>query len=232
MLIKIAGLVIDIKNKHQYFEKICRDYTATDETADFSVEVPDEVLKKAVEDNPDYPDDYIESLEIYRIICKKILSFDAMLMHCAAVSVDNEAYLFTAVSGTGKTTHINLWRKKFGDRFFVINGDKPIIRLIDGKFYVCGTPFMGKENYGTNKIVPIKAICILERGKKNEIKKIAPHEAISTILVQTLRTDDMAEMEQMLSISDKLLLSVPFYRLKCNMDIEAAEVAYEAMSRA
>ena len=73
----------------------------------------------------------------YRIICKKILSFDAMLMHCAAVSVDNEAYLFTAVSGTGKTTHINLWRKKFGDRFFVINGDKPIIRLIDGKFYVC-----------------------------------------------------------------------------------------------
>ncbi|MEE0868112.1 MAG: hypothetical protein UIL37_07435 [Clostridia bacterium] len=154
-----------------------------------------------------------------------------MLMHCAAVSVDNEAYLFTAVSGTGKTTHINLWREKFKDRCFVVNGDKPIIRRIDGKFYVCGTPFMGKENYGTNKMVPIKAICILERGKQNEIKKIAPHEAISTILVQTLRTNDMEEMEKMLSLSDKLLSAVPFYKLKCNMDIEAAEVAYEAMSK-
>ena len=228
MLIKIAGLVIDVKNKYPYFENMCRGFEGSGESA-FTVEVSDEVMKKAIEDNPQFPDGYLESLEIYRIICRKILDYDAMLMHCAAISVDNEAYLFTAVSGTGKTTHINLWRKKFGDRYTVINGDKPILRIKDGKFYACGTPWMGKENYGSNMIVPVKAVCILERGEKNEIKEIAPHEAISTVITQTLRTTDMHEMEKMLALTDKLLSTTSFYRLRCNMEDEAADVSYNGM---
>ena len=228
MVIKIAGLAIEVKNKYKYFEDFCKGFE-TDEKPRFSVSVPDKVMKRVIEQNPDFSDGYLESLEIYRIICRKILQYDAMLMHCAAVAVDGEAYLFTAVSGTGKTTHINLWREKFGDRFLVVNGDKPILRIKDGKFYACGTPWRGKENYGGNMIAPIKAICILERGEKNEIKKIAPHEAISTVLTQTLRTDDMYETEKTLILIDKLLKSVPFYRLSCNMEPEAADVSYNGM---
>jgi hypothetical protein len=207
---------------------MCRGFEGSGESA-FTVEVPEEEMQKAIEKNPEFPDGYLESLEIYRIICRKILSYDAMLMHCAAIAVDNEAYLFTAVSGTGKTTHINLWRKKFGERCIVINGDKPILRIKDGKFYACGTPWMGKENYGSNIIVPVKAVCILERGEKNEIKKIAPHEAISIVITQTLRTEDMYEMEKMLALTDKLLTSTSFYRLRCNMEDEAADVSYNGM---
>lgn len=228
MIIKIAGLLIEVKNKYPYFEDFCRGFEG-EGTPDFSVEVSDETMKKVIFENPDFSDGYLESLEIYRIICRKILDYDAMLMHCAAVAVDGEGYLFTALSGTGKTTHISLWQKKFKDRFFVINGDKPILRVMDGKFYACGTPWRGKENYGGNIDVPIKAICILERGETNEIKKIAPHEAISTMLTQTLRTNDLGEMEKMLTLTDKLLKAVPFYRLKCNMDPSAADVSYEGM---
>ena len=111
----------------------------------------------------------------------------------------------------------------------MINGDKPILRIKDGKFFACGTPWRGKEKYGHNIVAPIKAVCILERGEKNEIKKIAPHEAISTVLTQTLRTDDMREMEKVLVMIDKLLAAVPFYRLKCNMEPSAADVSYEGM---
>ena len=228
MIIKIAGLVIDVKNKYKYFEDFCRGFEA-DGKPHFTVEVPDKVMKNALEKNPDYTDGYLECLEIYRIICRKILKYDAMLMHCAAVAVDGEAYLFTAVSGTGKTTHINLWRKKFGDRFLVVNGDKPILRMRGDKFFACGTPWRGKENYGHNVVAPIKAICILERGEKNEIHKIPPHEAISTVITQTLKTNDMKEMEKSLILIDKLLASVPFYRLRCNMDPEAADVSYNGM---
>lgn len=228
MIIKIAGLVIDVKNKYPYFEHMCKGYEGSGDI-DFCVEVKPEDMERVIAQNPDYPDDYLESLEIYRVICRKILEYDAMLMHCAAICVDGEAYLFTAVSGTGKTTHINLWRKKFGDRCIVVNGDKPILRIKDGKFYACGTPWRGKENYGNNVIVPVKAICILERGEKNEIKKIAPHEAISTVITQTLRTSDMYEMEKMLTLTDKLLSSVPFYRLRCNMNDDAADVSYNGM---
>lgn len=228
MIIKIAGLLIDVKNKYSYFNDFCRGFEAEGKP-DFTVEVPDKVIEEAISKSPDYADGYLESLEIYRIICRKILKYDAMLMHCAAVAVDGEAYLFTAVSGTGKTTHINLWREKFGDRFIVVNGDKPILRIKDGKFFACGTPWRGKENYGHNIVAPIKAVCILERGEHNEIEKIAPHEAISTVLTQTLRTNDMYEMEKMLVLTDKLLSSVPFYRLRCNMDPEAADVSYNGM---
>ena len=228
MKIKIAGLVIEVKNKFEYFEKMCQGYEADGEAA-FCVEVPEKVMEKVIEEFPDFSDGYLESLEIYRIICRKILDYDALLMHCAAIAVDGEGYLFTALSGTGKTTHIKLWKKKFGDRCFVVNGDKPILRIKDGKFYVCGTPWQGKENYGNNVIVPIKAICILSRGEKNEIKKIPSHEAISTVLTQTLRTNDMEEMSKMLNLTDKLLASVPFYSLHCNMEDEAADVSYNGM---
>lgn len=229
MFVSIAGLVIDVKNKYPYFNELCKDYEVHGKTADFCVEVSEEELAKAIANEPDFPDDYVESLEIYRKICRKVLDYDAMLIHSAAISVDNEAYLFTAVSGTGKTTHISLWKKKFGDRLHIVNGDKPIIRNIDGTFYACGTPYQGKENYGENMMVPIKAICILERGAENEIVKIPPAEAISTMLVQTLRTNDMHEMEKMLALTDKLLNTVPFYRLKCNMEPEAADVSYNGM---
>jgi len=228
MIIKIAGLIIDVKNKYSYFNDFCRGFEAEGKPH-FTVKVPDKLMKKIIEENPEFSDGYLESLEIYRIICRKILSYDAMLMHCAAVAVDGEAYLFTAASGTGKTTHINLWRKKFGDRFLVVNGDKPILRMRKGKFFACGTPWRGKENYGHNVVAPVKAVCILERGEKNEIEKIAPHEAISTMLTQTLRTSDMREMEKSLVLIDKLLNSVPFYRLRCNMEPEAADVSYNGM---
>lgn len=230
MLLEIAGLVIDVKNKYKYFEMMSRDFITSGKAPDFTIEVPEDVLKEAISKNPEYSDDYIEALEIYRIICKKMLKYDAMLMHCAAISVDNEAYLFTAVSGTGKTTHISLWKKKFKEKCIVVNGDKPILRLIDGKFYACGTPWRGKENYGENIMVPIKAICILERGEENSIKKIAPYDAISTVITQTLRTNDMDEMDKMLSLTDKLLEKVPFYRLKCNMNDDAADVSYNGMN--
>lgn len=229
MLLEFAGLVIDVKNKYPYFEEMCRGFEASGKRAHFTVEVSDAVMKEAVKKYPLYPDGYLETLEIYRIICRRILKYDAMLMHCAAVEVDNEAYLFTAVSGTGKTTHISLWKKKFGDRCRIINGDKPILRIIDNKFCACGTPWRGKENYGTNAVVPIKAVCILERGKDNEICKIPSHEAISTVITQTLRTNDVEEMSIMLRLADKLLNSVPFYRLKCNMNDDAADVSYNGM---
>lgn len=232
MFIKIAGFVIEIKNKRPFTHNFCQDYITDCRNADFSVEASGEAMRKAIAEYPEFPDGYLECLEIYREICRKILDYNAMLMHCAAIAVDGQAYLFTAVSGTGKTTHISLWLKKFGSRAVVVNGDKPILRLIDDKFYVCGTPWCGKEGLGENITAPVKAICILERDSFNHIEKIEPADAISTVITQTLRTNSLEEMDKMLSLADKLLTRVPFYRLGCNMESEAADVSYNAMSKA
>ena len=113
----------------------------------------------------------------------------------------------------------------------MLNDDKPLIEIRDTGVTIYGTPWNGKHRLGTNISLPLKAICILERGENNSIKKIAPYDAISTVITQTLRTNDLNEMDKMLSLTDKLLASVPFYRLKCNMNDDAAVVSYNAMAK-
>ena len=89
-----------------------------------------------------------ESDSLITSICDRMPFYDMFLMHAAVVAVDGVAYIFTAPSGTGKTTHTMLWKKHFGDRAVIVNGDKPLIRLQGGKVYVCSTPWKGKEELG------------------------------------------------------------------------------------
>ena len=211
---------------------MCQNYIYTgDKQPDIIIENDLKAIEKEKKLYPDAPEDYLQNICIYRRICKEIVGFGAMLIHSAAVSVDKEGYLFTALSGTGKTTHVNLWLKKFGERAEIINGDKPIIRKVDDKFHVYGTPWCGKEGINVNAHVPIKGICILERGEKNVIKKVPHSIAVSELLGQTSRPTDLSGMNALLDILDSLISEVPVYRLSCNMEPEACEVSYNEMCK-
>ncbi len=230
MIVKLANLIIEIKNKKDYTAQMCKNYMYTgNRPVDFAVESTRENMLPELKKQPECSLDYLESLCIYRQICDRILAYDALLLHAAAIAVDGEAYLFTAVSGTGKTTHINLWLKKFGSRAVVVNGDKPIVRRLDGIFHVCGTPWSGKENLNTSINVPIRGICILERAEHNNIVQISPQEGLYTMLTQTVRPHNIQKMDMMLSTLNALLECVPLYRLGCNMKDEAADVSYAGM---
>ena len=145
--------------------------------------------------------------------------------------LDGEAYLFTALSGTGKSTHTALWRKRFGDRVTMINDDKPIIRNIDGKFWVCSTPWMGKSEIGTNIDVPIKAVYVLQRGEKNTAERVSTARVFKQLLEATLVPDTAENMQKLLELFDGLFSSVPLFLLSCNTDEEAAQVAYNAANK-
>lgn len=159
----------------------------------------------------------------------KLLDFDGFMLHSSAVVLDGEAYLFSAQSGTGKSTHTGLWLKKFGDRARILNDDKPAVRLIDGKVYACGTPWSGKTNLSVNECVPLKGICFLERSKENHISKISEKEAIALILEQTMRCNDVAHLDKLLTCVEKVLGNVNIYKLGCNISEEAVETSYRAM---
>ena len=153
-----------------------------------------------------------------------------ILLHASAVSVDGEAFLFLAKSGTGKSTHTRIYKKLFGDRVVIINDDKPIIRYIDGEFYVYGTPWSGKANLNTNVKAPIKGLCKLERGKENQITLLDNKTAVFTLLNQSVRFSEEDLTIKSLEIIEKLALEKDFYLLKCNTELSAGEISYKAMS--
>jgi len=176
-----------------------------------------------------FTDAYLETLSLYRRITEKLADFGVILFHGSAIAVDGEAYLFTAKSGTGKSTHTRLWRETFGERAVMVNDDKPLIAIRDNGVTVYGTPWNGKHKLGANISAPLKAICILERSPQNRITECEPMSEFPKILSQTYRMNSPHFMQKTLALLDRLLHSVRVYRLGCNMNIEAATVAYNGM---
>lgn len=151
------------------------------------------------------------------------------MLHASAIEADGKGYLFSAPSGTGKSTHTGLWRKAFGEeRVRYVNDDKPAIREEDGIHYIYGTPFSGKTDRNENIRVPISGIVILERGC-NYITRITPNEALYPLLNQMEKPASNADMNNLLILLDRLLNKVPVYRLQCEKTVEAARMAFRYM---
>ncbi|MBQ6718942.1 MAG: hypothetical protein IJN20_01145 [Oscillospiraceae bacterium] len=160
----------------------------------------------------------------------QLLDYNGLMLHSSAVVVDGKAYLFSANCGTGKSTHTKLWLKQFGEKAYILNDDKPALRLVNGTWYAYGTPWSGKYDISVNIGVPIAGIAMLERSEKNEITPWGGREAIFRIYCQTNRSKDEKLGIKILEQLDKLMVDVPIWKLRCNMEPEAAIVAYEAMS--
>lgn len=160
----------------------------------------------------------------------QLLKFDGMMLHASCVVVDGRAYLFTAPSGTGKSTHTTLWLNHFGDRAYILNDDKPALRLEDGLWYAYGTPWSGKYDMSRNVCVPVAGIALVNRGEENEIHIADSAEAIAFLMTQVVRPGSAENRIRVLEVLDKLMTKVPIWKLKCNMEPQAALVSYEVMS--
>lgn len=239
--IGIAGRIIRIHALHDYAREFCENYL-TEGEPDFEVrislqDIEFEREKSRREDEyegipvREFASDYLETLAIYRQIVEKMLDFGGFLFHGSAISVDGEGYLFTAKSGTGKSTHTRRWRRYFGSRCITVNDDKPLLLIKDDCVMICGTPWDGKHRMSTNIMVPMKGLVVLERGEINEIHPINVMEALPLLLQQTYRPANPASMSTTLVLLEKMTKLVKLYRLRCNMALESARVAYEGMNR-
>lgn len=173
-----------------------------------------------------YPDEELESTATYRKIADLLLKEGIAVFHGAVVAVGEEAYLFTAKSGTGKTTHVRLWLEHIADSY-IVNGDKPLLMVKDGRVYACGSPWAGKEGYFCKQNVPLKALCVLERGTENHIAPLSRKEAFPMLMQQVYRSP--SQMPAVMRLMWEIGELVPLYRLGCNMEPEAAFVSYHGM---
>lgn len=228
---KIAGVIFGLKTIYKYTENLCKDYLCTSGQAEFDIVTTEADIAAERALAPEFSDAYLESLAVYRRLCVKMTSdYSGFIFHSSAIAVDGQAYVFTAPSGTGKSTHARLWREMLGERAMMINDDKPIMRFEDDGFYVYGTPWNGKHRLSNNVRVRVKAICELYQSPQNTVKKVTAKEIMPTLLNQTLRPDDAADMMKFLDLIEKLINSVNFYSLGCNISEDAARLSYRTMS--
>lgn len=230
--IKIAGLCVEMRARYPYSRAKCRDYICE------GCERPDVVSEASFEEieaeravgGGNFPPDYCEFICLYRAIAERLPDFDRFVFHGAAISDRDSGIIFTAPSGTGKSTHISLWRQVFGDEVEVVNGDKPIISLSGGTPMVFGTPWSGKEGWQSNISRRLDAICILFRGEENCISPASPEEYFDTLIRQIYLPRDGEARLKTLELIGKLAELVGFYRLDCNTSPEAARVAREGIA--
>ena len=238
---RLAGHTVEIESVYPQVHTLCAayrvddppEYVITTTEADIAFERAKSARENLQEGAPvqEYESSYLETLAVYRKLAQLLVQDDILLMHGAVVAVDGQAYLFTAKSGTGKTTHTRLWMQQFGDRAVMVNGDKPLIHITREGATVYGTPWDGKEHLSRNMACPLKAVCILTRSKTNYIERISPKEALMMLCQQSYRPAQPAALRKTLALVDLLSSSVPLYQLGCNMEPEAALVAYHGMNQ-
>ena len=224
--VELAGRRFLIDHKYDYIYKLCSSYYAAENTGRL-ISVTDEEI--AQEQTGAFPLDYLESIAICRKIADDLILDDTLLFHGSAIAVDGEVYLFTAASGYGKSTHARLWCEVFGDRAVMINDDKPFLRVGENGVTVYGSPWDGKHHLSTNTSAPLKAICILERSETNRLEPIPTAMAIPMMIRGTHRPPDPVLLKKTLELIEKCSENINTYRMFCNMDPEAARVAYEGM---
>ncbi len=230
---KIAGCVVDYTPMYSLLQDKMERYLLEEETeqaADISLKLIEEFLREKQKQNPHLTIAECEyvwaGIQFYR----KLLNYQGFMLHASAIEVDGKAYLFSADSGVGKSTHAKLWQKFFGEeRAQILNDDKPAVVIEDECCFAYGTPFSGKSPEHLNRKARIQGICMLERGEENRIWRVSGKEALPLLMCQVIWPRTQEEADKLLGYLNIILKQVPLYRMQCNLSIEAAKKAYEMM---
>ncbi|MBQ3118394.1 MAG: hypothetical protein IJC10_01350 [Clostridia bacterium] len=225
--IRLAEINFCIENRYNYIEEMCNDYL-TDGVPDVIISVTEEHID-AEGTEAQYDKGYLESLAIYRQIAEKIIDYNGFLMHGVVLDVQGMGIAFLAKSGVGKSTHTELWQEVLGERMTVINGDKPLIRIVDGKIRAYGTPWAGKEKIQTNTSTLLNKICFIERSKDNSCIEIAKEEVLEKLFSQIYKPKNGLGFAKTIELIEKVIEKCKFYTIRCNREIQAAQVAIDAL---
>lgn len=152
----------------------------------------------------------------------RLTEIGGVVLHGSSIAYQGKGVIFSANSGVGKSTHTGLWKERFKDEVTIINDDKPAIRFYDNVPYMFGTPWSGKTDLNTNMCVPLNAIVFIQRSESNGIERLNVRESIFNLTAQIFRPYyDTKIGEKTLDMIDKIIKTVPIYRLNCSISQEA-----------
>ena len=233
--LNICNKVVRVEERLGSYIDFCNGYIIKEPAPkeDYSIVVTkDDIDIQRIISGP-WTNDDLSGLVILRKLAKVLLEKErTLLFHGAVVAYHDSAFMFTAPSGTGKTTHSKLWVQKLPDAY-IVNGDKPFVSTDNG-IYAWGTPWSGAEHYNRNEGVELKAICFMERADNNRIVEISDDEAIPMLALQTADPDpsDYHTKIWMMEGINRLRRAVKFYRYEVNNYIDNAfYTTYDRLSK-
>ena len=234
---RIADLNIEVNEVYKGVRILTKPFQCEFESPDIVINSSQEIIdyeKSISEDKTKPAKSFYEKNVVYRMIAAQMLDFNGAVLHSACFDVDGVGVAFAAHSGTGKTTHMNLWQKYLGDKMVVVNGDKPIVRFFDDEPetpYAYGTPWNGKERLGCNMRTKLQHICFIERSETNFVEPMNKEDAIDHIFNQVYMPKDPVAVLNTMQLIDRLLSCCKLWTIHCNMEEEAAKIAYDTIFR-
>ena len=156
---------------------------------------------------------------------------DTVLIHASLVRKDGWGYAFIAKSGTGKSTQVSMWLRHIPG-CDLMNDDNPIIRIIDGKPYIYGSPWSGKTPCYRNVKARLGAVTRIDRSQANSIDKLKPVEAFVSVLPSCSSMKwDTYTYNSLCDIVTRIVETTDIYILHCLPDKESAIICHDTISK-
>lgn len=225
MIYEIAGLKVEMEPKFGRLMRQSESYRSSGEPVMIVRSDPYDEARVVMDRPSKEQQEYICCSAAF---CRNIIPYGRFFLHASAVVYEGQAYLFSAPSGTGKSTHTAFWRKRFPESY-ILNDDKPVIWPGEDGITVWGSPFAGKTNLQVNRGVPLKAICFLKQGRENHIWQVTEDYALALMLNNTYRPGSNEQMNRLLDMMEQVVTQTKIYEMSCTRELQAAELSYEKM---
>lgn len=234
MLYKFADFYVEMTPIYDYTLDMAKYFLCNEDVSPKQIiyigeNITEAFCKKIQETESHLPLGEIEHIYLSADFFKKIINYDSIMIHSSAVKYKGKCYLFSAPSKTGKSTHTKLWERIYGDDVEIINDDKPIIRLIDGKLYAYGSPFAGGTYKFKDGRGELSTIVFVKRAEKNSIRSLTNKEVMPLLMNEIIKKVGREMMNKILDILEIIVLNTEFYELCCNMDDDAAVLAHDTI---
>ncbi len=157
-----------------------------------------------------------------------LLHKERMILHASYIQYGGKGIIFTAPSGTGKSTQADLWHLHRGAE--ILNGDRAVIGLRGNTPYVFGFPMSGSSPYCKNCSLPLCCVVSLLQGPENQIRRLNGREALKVILNGTYADPKhRSDIARNMDVAVNLLHHIPVFELTCRPDVGAVEALEKAI---
>jgi len=211
-----------MNSSSEFISYICDKYS---EEVIIMLKLSKSLNKAIIYYRQDYLDDQglIMDLLIEILIRYCIIQRGGFSIHAAAINYNESGILFTAPSGTGKSTQAKLWQRY--KQVEILNDDRPIIRMKDGQWHVYGTPWSGSNLQIINKSVALSAIIAIRQSPENSIRRLNSKEVAAYVMPRCfLPYFDQKLMDTAINHIVSVMKNTPVYLLSCKPDEEAVKM--------